>query len=99
MLHIFMTAVNAVVPIMLLILTGYILRQKNILNDNFLKVGNALVFKVCLPSLFFVNIYEIRDLSDIPWDTVIYCTLGVINRIRVHRYSLKGNVKIDLSPL
>ena len=78
MLHIFMTAVNAVVPIMLLILTGYILRQKNILNDNFLKVGNALVFKVCLPSLFFVNIYEIRDLSDIPWDTVIYCTLGVI---------------------
>lgn len=78
MLHIFLTAVNAVFPIVLLILLGYGLRQKNVINDNFVKTGNALVFKVCLPSLFFVNIYEIRDLADLPWDTVIYCTLAVL---------------------
>ncbi len=78
MLHIFMTAVNAVFPIVLLILLGYGLRQKNIIDENFVKKGNALVFKVCLPSLFFVNIYEIDNLSDLPWDTVIYCTLAVL---------------------
>lgn len=78
MLHIFMTAVNAVFPIVLLILLGYGLRQKNIINDNFVKTGNALVFKVCLPSLFFVNIYEIRELADLPWDTVIYCAAAVV---------------------
>ena len=78
MLHIFMTAVNAVFPIVLLILLGYGLRQKNIINDIFVKTGNALVFKVCLPSLFFVNIYEIGDLADLPWDMVIYCTAAVV---------------------
>lgn len=78
MLHIFLTAVNAVFPIVLLILLGYILRQKNIIDESFVKKGNGLVFKICLPSLFFVNIYEIDNLSDLPWDTVIYCTLAVL---------------------
>ena len=76
--HILMTAVNAVFPIVLLILLGYWLRQKEIINSAFVKVGNSLVFKLCLPCLFFVNIYEIRELADLPWDTVIYCTVGVI---------------------
>ena len=78
MLHIFMTAVNAVFPIVLLILLGYGLRQKEIIDGGFVKKGNAVVFKICLPSLFFVNIYEIRDLADLPWDTVIFCTIAVV---------------------
>jgi predicted permease len=78
MLHIFMTAVNAVFPIVLLILTGYLLRQKNIIGEDFVKKGNALVFKVCLPALFFVNIYDIRELADLPWNTIVYCALGVV---------------------
>lgn len=78
MLHIFMTAVNAVFPIVLLILTGYLLRQRGLLNEAFVKTGNAFVFKVCLPALFFVNIYEIRELADLPWDTIVYCAVAVV---------------------
>lgn len=77
MLHIFMTAVNAVFPIVLLILVGYFLRSKGVLDDGFLRKGNALVFKLCLPCMLFVNVYEINDVSDVPWDVVIYCGLAV----------------------
>lgn len=78
MLHIFLTAVNAVFPIVLMILLGFLLRRKGMIDEGFVKKGNALVFKLCLPCLFFVNIYDIRDLSDLPWDTVIYCTVAVV---------------------
>lgn len=71
------TAVNAVFPIILLILLGYILRRKEFLSENFTKVGNNLVFKVCLPAMLFVNVYNIDSLHSIRWDIVGYC-MGVI---------------------
>lgn len=67
-----LTAVNAVVPILLLILLGYILRRKAFLNDDFLAVGKKLVFQVCLPIMLFVNVYNTQDLSSVPWDVVLY---------------------------
>lgn len=69
-----LTAVNAVVPILLLILLGYVLRRIDFLNDNFLSVGKKLVFQVCLPVMLFVNVYNTQDLSSIPWDVVLYVT-------------------------
>ena len=73
MLHILMTAVNAIVPIVLLILLGYVLRQWGMLSDLFVKNGGALVFKVLLPVLLFVNIYEIGSVSDVDWAAVLFC--------------------------
>ncbi len=69
---IFSTAFNAVAPIILLILLGYILRQKNFLSADFVKIGNKLVFNVCLPCMLFVNVYEIKGFNAIQWDIVIY---------------------------
>lgn len=69
---IFLTAVNAVVPILLLILLGYLLRQIGFLSDSFSKTGNELVFKVCLPVMLFVNIYNIAGFSAIDWTVVLY---------------------------
>lgn len=76
--HILLTAVNAVAPIVLLILLGYILKQKGFLNDSFLKTGNALVFKVCLPCMLFVNVYGIQGMNQVPWGTVIYCLCAIL---------------------
>lgn len=70
---ILITAVNAVLPIVLLILLGYFLRQKGFLSEEFLKVGNKLVFKVCLPSMLFINIYDVEGFSAIQWDIAIFC--------------------------
>ncbi len=71
------TAVNAVAPIILLILLGHILRCRNFLTENFAKIGNSLVFNLCLPAMLFINVYNIQDLGTIRWEFVIYC-IGVI---------------------
>lgn len=73
LLKIFTTAFNAVAPIVLLILLGYYLRRKNFLSADFVKIGNKLVFNVCLPCMLFVNVYEIKGFDSIAWDIVIYC--------------------------
>lgn len=70
--HILITAVNAVMPIILLIVLGYFLKQKGFLTEEFLKIGNKLMFKICLPVMLFVNVYEIDNLGSIHWHMVIY---------------------------
>lgn len=77
LIHIFITALNAVVPIILLIALGYLLRQKGFLTDGFLQVGNKLVFKLMLPCMLFINVYSIPSLADIRWDITVYA-LGAI---------------------
>ena len=78
LLRILFTAVNAVMPIILLILLGYRLKTTGFLSKEFLKTGNKLVFNVCLPCMLFVNVYEIESFASIKWDIVIYCTLMLL---------------------
>jgi predicted permease len=78
LLQIFMTALNAVVPIILLIALGYILKQKHFLTDGFLQVGNKLVFKFMLPTMLFINTYNIPSLSDIRWDITLYASIAIV---------------------
>ena len=69
------TAVNAVVPVVLVILLGYILKEKGFFTKDFVKIGNKLVFNICLPCMLFINVYSIDSFSDISWDVVIYSVL------------------------
>ena len=79
MLDVLFTSVNAVVPIILLILLGYLLKRFKFLNDNFIKTGNKFVFKVCLPCMLFINIYDkMNSFADIRWDVVIYSTIVIL---------------------
>lgn len=78
MLDVLLTSVNAVVPIILLILLGYILKRVKFLNENFVKLGNKLVFRVCLPCMLFINIYDsMNSFADIRWDVVLYSVTAV----------------------
>ena len=74
---ILITAINAIAPIVLMIALGYFLRQKGMLSDTFLKNGNKLVFKLCLPSMLFVNVYNVPSLADIHWDIVLYGSVAL----------------------
>jgi len=67
------TALGAVLPIVLLILLGYLLRRSGFFTESFLLIGNKLVFRVCLPAMLFVNVYGIGSFAQIRWDIVIYC--------------------------
>lgn len=78
MLDVLVTSINAVLPIILLILLGYLLKRFKVLNDNFVKTGNKFVFKVCLPCMLFINIYDGMDsFADIRWDVVIYSVAAI----------------------
>lgn len=77
LLTILSTAFNAVLPIVFMIGLGYFLRSSNFISEEFVKIGNKLVFHVCLPCMLFVNVYEINQLSDIRWDVVIYTCLMI----------------------
>lgn len=78
MLDILVTSINAVLPIVLLILLGYALKRFKFFNENFVKMGNKFVFKVCLPCMLFVNIYDSMDsFADIRWDVVLYAVIMI----------------------
>jgi len=73
------TAVNALFPIILLILLGYVLKRIGFLTKEFLKVGNKLVFNACLPCMLFINIYDkMNSFADIPWSIALYCVAVVL---------------------
>ena len=73
MWDILLTSVNAVAPIILLILLGYLLKKYNFLSKEFIKIGNKFVFKVCLPCMLFINIYDsMNNFADIRLDVVFF---------------------------
>ncbi len=78
MADVFFTAVNAVVPLVLLIVLGYVLKRIKFLSGDFLKIGNKFVFNVCLPCMLFVNIYDnMNSFAEVPWAGVLYVVIVV----------------------
>ena len=65
-------------PILLLALVGYILKAKGFADDGFFKKANTMVFRVFLPILLFINIYEIESLSAINFKAILYCLCAVL---------------------
>lgn len=72
------TAINAVTPILILILVGYFLKRREFLTDGFLKVANKLVFNLCLPCTLFMNVYNISGISALRWDVIFYSLAMVL---------------------
>ncbi len=77
LIPIFTTAVDAVAPIVLLILLGCGLRQRGVLPESFLPVGNKLVFRIFLPAMLFYNVYNIESLDAIDWGLVLYSAVVI----------------------
>ncbi len=73
--HIFATAFNAVIPIVLVIAFGYYLKQKRLITTEFVNVGNKMGFQTLMPIMLFMNVYSIESFASIRWDVVIYCLL------------------------
>ena len=55
-----MLAFRVVLPLVLMMATGYIVRRLNITDDHSLNTMNKLVFRVFLPLLLFLNIYSLE---------------------------------------
>ena len=68
----FLFAVNAVLPIVLMVSIGYVLKRIGWMNAEISKTINRLVFHVFLPVMLFLNIYKIESLSGMGGDYILY---------------------------
>ena len=57
-------SLQSVLPLFLLILLGYLLRRKDMINDNFVNIGTKIVFNISLQLLLFTQI-EAADLTTV----------------------------------
>lgn len=71
-------ALNAVLPILLIIFFGYLLKKFHFINENFLSIGNKFVFTIALPALLFFTIYSIPNFSQINWPVVMFAVIGIM---------------------
>lgn len=77
---------NAVAPIILVILLGYIIQKTDMVPESFFVYANKLVFNVAIPVYLFYSVYNIENLSDINWSlilaavimAVVICLLAVV---------------------
>ncbi len=71
----FIYSVNVTMPIFLVMVIGYILKQIGMLNDNFVTVANKFNFKVTLPFMLFKDIasVDIKEVFDIRY--VLFCAI------------------------
>ena len=65
-------ALNAILPIVILIFLGYFLKRCGFLEEGWFKKGNKLLFRLILPCLLFVNVYNIESFAAIDWSVVIF---------------------------
>lgn len=76
--EIFLFSFNGIMPIVMLILSGYFLKRIKLFNDNFISTANKFVFNVALPVLLFFNVYNIKDFGEIEWSTVVFAVAVIL---------------------
>lgn len=65
-------AINATLPIVLMVVIGYIIKRGGLLTPDVAKNVNNIVFRILLPAMLFLNIYKIEDIGSISLNYVWY---------------------------
>ena len=63
MFHNFLVCLNAVIPLILYLLVGMLIRKYNVLTESDVRKFNRMVFVALFPALMFENLYS-ADLSE-----------------------------------
>ena len=71
-------ALNAVAPIIIMVAIGYILKRMGLLNVEFAKAINKLVFHLFLPVMLFLNVYKIDGVASIELEPIIYAIVALL---------------------
>lgn len=76
MLENFIYSINVTIPIFLVMVLGYFLRRRGMLNENFVNVANKFNFDVTLPFMVFRDIaaVNIRSVFDLKY--VLFCAIA-----------------------
>lgn len=71
-------SLNAIIPIIVTVVIGYLLKRIGFVNESFAKTANKLVFRIFLPAMLFLNVYQIDDLGGMDLGIVIYSVIAVL---------------------
>ena len=71
-------SINAIAPIVLTVVIGYILKKLGLMNESFSKMANKLVFRIFLPVMVFLNIYKIDDIQNIGLFSGVYIVIVIL---------------------
>ena len=71
----FLYSINATVPIFLVMIVGWVIKQLGVIDDHFANVANKYVFKVALPVLLFKDIATADIRSDFNLAFVLFCMI------------------------
>ena len=71
-------ALNATLPIVLMVCVGYFLKRIGMLDGTLAKAMNKLVFRVFLPTMLFLNMYKIESLARVNFTFVWYTLVATV---------------------
>ena len=70
-------AVNAVAPIIIMVAIGYILKRTGLIGRELAAPLNKLVFRIFLPAMLFLNVYNIDAVTDVDLTYVLYAVVFI----------------------
>lgn len=65
-------ALSAVAPIIIMALIGYLLKRAGLITETIAKALNKLVFRIFLPVMLFLNVYQIEDIGGMDFGYIAY---------------------------
>lgn len=74
-------SLNATIPVFLVILIGYLLKQIGMLDSAFVKTANKFNFKVTLPALLFTDLATTDIMGELDMRYVLYCAAVTVASI------------------
>lgn len=69
---------SALLPILLPIALGYLIRRFNWVNAKSFEQMNGMIFKTLLPLLIFMNIYQTEELTRLPWRALVFAVVTIM---------------------
>ncbi len=71
-------SVNTIVPIFLIVVLGWILKNKKVLDASFFAGADKFVFNIALPSMLFLDLVETEAISSFDFRFVGFCIGGIL---------------------
>ena len=68
---------NAIGPVLLLIVVGYIAKRIGLLSDTTIKQMNKFMFRFCFPCMMINNVYGLDSGFSIPWDLYLFLIVSL----------------------
>lgn len=92
-------SINAVLPIFLIILLGYILKHFGLIHEAFVKQATKIVFKVSLPCMVFQSVSGVRIDELFSTDMIALATFSIIASLIIFLLATLLSMKLLKEPL